>query len=182
MMLTSEKIRTIQQQGQTTVAEALELFDELEPIALEFMTGRWRGAELPTGHPLDGLLAASSWYGKEFIDPDTVHPLLFLDNAGNIIKVAPSSLMMNVASWAPIPRHETLKPLYTFLTALQKTQESQARLRMVEHRHKTSATMIYDHLPIHDVFRKIDDRTVLGLMDQKSSPQPYFFVLTRDES
>ena len=41
------------------------------------MIGTWRGAELPTAHPLDGLLAASGWWGKQFVDAETVHPLLF---------------------------------------------------------------------------------------------------------
>lgn len=180
IMLTSEKFRAIRQQGQTTSPEALALFDGLEPVDLSFMIGRWRGSEFPTGHPMDGLLAASNWYGKEFVDPDTVHPLLFFDNLGKIIKIAPNSLMMHLASSALIPRNAALKPLYTFLSSLQKTDHSQARMRMVEYRHQISATMIYDHLPIHDVFRKVDDRTVLGLMDRKAASQPYFFVLSRD--
>lgn len=178
-MLTSEKLYTIQQQGQTTVAEALALFDELDPVDVDFMIGRWRGTELPTGHPMDGLLEAFNWYGKEFVNPDTVHPLLFFDNSGQIVRIAPNSLAMNLALHVPIPRNDTLKPVYTFLTALQQTKDSKARLRMVEHRNKISATMIYDDLPIHDVFRRIDDRTVLGLMDYKAAKQPYFFMLSR---
>ena len=46
------------------------------------MLGRWRGSGLPTGSPLDGLLEAYGWYGKEFLDAETVHPLLFGDRAG----------------------------------------------------------------------------------------------------
>ena len=51
---------------------------------------------------------------------------------------------------------------------------------MIEYREKVSTTMIYDNLPINDIFRKIDDNTVLGLMDFKGMPQPFFFVLNRD--
>ncbi|MGB7084128.1 MAG: DUF4334 domain-containing protein [Phormidesmis sp.] len=51
----------------------------------------------------------------------------------------------------------------------------------MEHRGKVSATMSYDHLPINDVFRKIDENTVLGLMDCKALQQPFFFVLRREE-
>jgi len=50
----------------------------------------------------------------------------------------------------------------------------------MEYRGKVSATMIYDYLPINDVFRKVDDNTVLGLMDFKGMPQPFFFVLDRE--
>ena len=50
---------------------------------------------------------------------------------------------------------------------------------MMDYRGKVSATMIYDHLPINDSFRKIDDNRVFGVMDYKEQEQPFFFVLTR---
>jgi hypothetical protein len=34
---------------------------------------------LPSGSPLDGLLEACGWYGKDLLDAETVHPLLFRD-------------------------------------------------------------------------------------------------------
>jgi hypothetical protein len=40
--------------------------------------------------------------------------------------------------------------------------------------------MIYDEVPIHDIFRKVDDQTVLGLMDYKPAERPFFFVLQRE--
>ncbi|MFD4433536.1 GXWXG domain-containing protein, partial [Nocardia sp. NPDC058497] len=58
---------------------ALALFDSLPPVQATELTGRWHGRELATGHPLDGLLAASGWYGKQFDGLDSVHPLLFRD-------------------------------------------------------------------------------------------------------
>ena len=42
--------------------------------------------------------------------------------------------------------------------------------------------MSYDQLPINDVFRRLDDATVLGAMDLRGSKAPYFFVLRRDDS
>ena len=45
-----------------------------------------------------------------------------------------------------------------------------------------TATMIYDQLPINDVFRKLDDHSVIGAMDLRGSKKPYFFVLTRDNA
>ena len=51
---------------------------------------------------------------------------------------------------------------------------------MMEYRGQVTATMMYDYLPIHDHFRKIDDNTVLGLMDFKPISQPFFFLLKRD--
>jgi hypothetical protein len=45
---------------------------------------------------------------------------------------------------------------------------------MTEYRDVVSATMIYDSLPINDIFRKVDDDSVLGVMDLRFSPQPFF--------
>ena len=42
--------------------------------------------------------------------------------------------------------------------------------------------MIYDQLPINDVFRLLGDDRVLGAMDLRGSAKPYFFVLRRDDS
>jgi Domain of unknown function (DUF4334)/GXWXG protein len=178
MIDTLEKFQTIVQQGTTSTDAALQLFDELDTVDLEFMMGRWKGSGFHTNHPLDGLLEAFNWYGKEFIDPDCVHPLLFADS-DRIYNVNPDPTLTNVGFSLPIPKHETLKPLYSAMTKMLKTEKSQARLRMMEYRQKISATMIYDRLPIHDIFRKVDENTVLGLMDYKEIEQPFFFVLKR---
>ncbi|BAU64364.1 hypothetical protein STA3757_17360 [Stanieria sp. NIES-3757] len=175
-----EKFQTIQQQGQTTTEEALQLFDELETVDLDFMIGRWKGSGFHTNHPMDGLLETANWYGKEFINPEQVHPLLFLDSNNKIFKVDPNPILMNLALRFPIPKNEAMKSVLTFMNPMMKTEESKARIRMMEHRQKISATMIYDYLPINDIFRKVDESTVLGLMDFKEMQQPFFFVLNRD--
>lgn len=167
--------------GQTTTQIALQLFDSLETVSLDFMLGRWQGSGLQTNHPMDGLLELSNWYGKEFINSETVHPLLFLDSQGKIFKVAPNPTAMNWVWKLPFLKNESLKPLLILTNSLLKTETSQARLRMMEYRGKVSATMLYDYLPINDSFRKVDDNTVLGIMDFKNLPQPFFFVLKRAE-
>ena len=48
----------------TTTVDALAIFDAAPAVEPDFMIGTWHGAEMPTGHPLDGLLAASGWWGK----------------------------------------------------------------------------------------------------------------------
>lgn len=175
-----EKFQTIQQQGQTTTEEALQLFDELDTVDLDFMKGRWKGSGFHTNHPMDGLLETANWYGKEFINSEQVHPLLFLDGNNKIFKVDPNPILMNLTLRLPIPKNEAMKPLFTFINPIMKTEESKARIRMMEHRQKISATMIYDYLPINDVFRKVDENTLLGLMDFKGMHQPFFFVLNRE--
>ncbi len=178
-METLKDYQSILETGQTTTEKALELFDALEPVNLDFMLGRWQGSELHTAHPMDGLLENSNWYGKEFVNSENVHPLLFLNSQGQVFKVAPNPTVMNWALKFPIFKNNSLKPLLMLINSLLKTEKSQARLRMMKYRGKVSATMIYDYLPINDSFRKVDDDTVLGIMDYKKSPQPFFFVLKR---
>jgi len=43
-----------------------------------------------------------------------------------------------------------------------------------------SAAMLYGHLPIVDVFRRLDAHTLLGVMDARGIPQPFFFTLRRE--
>lgn len=178
-LASTEQIHTILKQQKATTQEALQLFDALEPVGLDFMLGRWQGFSLHTDHPMDGVLEAFRWYGKEFIQPDQVHPLLFLDNNNEVFKVAPHPILMDLAKRLSFPKNQMVQSCFNLFNWVVKTEESQARLRVMEYRGKTSATMIYDYLPIQDVFRKVDDHTVLGLMDFKSIPQPFFFGLQR---
>lgn len=66
----------------------------------------------------------------------------------------------------------------------------EASIQMVEFRGVVSATMIYDGAPIFDHFRKVDDNTVMGVMDGKpfagfpdivANGRHYFFFLKRIE-
>lgn len=178
-MNTLDHSQSILATGNATTEEALQLFDALEPVNLAFMIGRWQGSGLHTAHPMDGLLEASDWYGKEFVDAETVHPLLFRGTQNKIIKVSPHPTAMNLALRLPVIKRAFMKPFLKLLNLFLSTEKSQARLRMMEYRGKVSATMIYDHLPINDSFRKIDENTVLGIMDFKALAQPFFFVLKR---
>ncbi len=163
----------------TTLERALELFDSLEPVDIDFMIGRWRGEGYPTGHPLDGQLEAFHWYGKLFESSEDVHPLLFLNRRGDIVCINPGAMASGGQQSGPASR--TSVKIFQLLMPLLSTSESRARLRMTEYRGKLSATMIYDQLPINDVFRKLDDNTVLAVMDNKNIKDPFFFKLIRDQ-
>lgn len=162
-----------------TTAEALALFDSLEPVGVDFMLGRWVGSGFDTHHPMDGLLETFGWYGKAFITPDDVHPLLFR-RGDDVISISPRFMPMGLLWKLHVPRSALLNALSLPIKFALQTGKARARLRMLEHRGKVSATMIYDDLPIHDVFRKLDDNTVLGVMDLKEMPQPFFFMLRRE--
>lgn len=169
--------------GRATLEEALRLFDGAETADIEFMIGTWRGSELPTGHPLDGLMEASGWYGKRFVDAERVHPLLFYAaDCSRVFPVDPARVPVGLILGLPLPRTRGLPYHQLVLGArpLVRTAQYKARLRMTEYRGRLSATMIYDDKPINDVFRKLDDHTVLGAMDRRGDKRPYFFLLRRD--
>ncbi len=164
-----------------TTDKALKLFDGLAPITLESMIGRWVGAEIPTQHPMDGLLEASNWHGKHFIDADHVHPLILSGRNGQTYSTIPLLFLMNLGLRVPLFKKPFMKPINGIVTRLVQTQKSHARIRMINFRGKTSATMIYDRLPIHDHFRKFEDGTLMGLMDFKGQDRFYFFMLKREQ-
>lgn len=164
--------------------EALRLFDTLDPATLDFMRGTWRGAEFPSGHPLDGVLTAAGWFGKRFLDADRVDPLLFFTaRRTEVFAVDPAKVPVPPSRLVKLPlrAHPGLHWLVLAARPVVQTQEPKARLRMVACRGVTSAAMIYDDWPIIDVFRRVDPDTVLGMMDMRGLEQPFFFVLRRDE-
>lgn len=169
----------------TTTADALTVFDAAESVEPEFMLDTWHGAELPTGHPMDGLLAASGWWGKEFVDGETVHPLLFpCADGASLWALNPALAFGGLAVSAKMPLLRNLsmaKPIAALRPVLQ-TRAPKARLRTTRYRGVDTATMVYDQLPINDVFRRLTDDAVIGAMDLRGSAKPYFFVLQRDDS
>ncbi|WP_198536578.1 GXWXG domain-containing protein [Paenibacillus sp. DMB5] len=138
------------QKGQLTQAEAFAWFDLLEIVEMDQMRGRWRGSELPSGHPMDGLLHLTGWYGKEFLDAETVHPLLFEKRNGRLFCVNPGLLPLTLP-FQLIPRR-IVSPLFRLVSPLIRTGSSKARLRMIGYREKLSASMVYDQKAIIDHF------------------------------
>lgn len=160
--------------------EALARFDCLDAVPAGDMLGRWRGSGLSTGSPLDGLLEAYGWYGKEFLDAETVHPLLFGTAAGPR-PVDPAFVPMTVLRDRPGLAHSrAARAAFRLARPLVTTSKPRARLRTVEHRGVHTAAMVYDALPIIDVFRRVSDDVRLGLMDLRGLEGPFFFVLRRE--
>lgn len=167
-------------QSRCDLAEAAALFDTLPPVRCETLTGTWRGSEVSHDHPLSGLLTAFGWYGKRFDDSETVHPLLFEAVGGGTFSANPSWVPISIGHY--IPRWKAGKWLMTLARPVVGTRHPKARLRQIEYRGVVSTAMVYDHLPIIDSFRQIDPDTVLGAMDYRCYPQPYFFLLQRSPS
>lgn len=169
----------------TTTTDALELFDSRPAIEPEFMFGTWHGAEVPTDHPLDGMLAASGWWGKHFRNIESVDPLLFPTNDGAGLWALNPLLAfvgLGVATRIPALKNQNFSGAIAALKPALKARGSKARLRTTRYRGVDTATMIYDQLPINDVFRQLDETTVIGAMDLRGIKAPYFFVLQRDNS
>ncbi|MEZ0580370.1 DUF4334 domain-containing protein [Nocardioides sp. MH1] len=163
-----------------TTAEALALYDDLPAVRPEEITGRYHGRELATGHAMDGLLVPSGWYGKQFDSVDAVHPLLFSTPKGEIFAVDPRKVPLGLVGKAPAALVDRSRALLAALKPAVRTRKPRARLRAVEHRGVVTAAMVYDHLPIIDVFRRVDETMLLGVMDLRIDPQPYFFILEKD--
>jgi len=166
--------------GRASTEEALTIFDNLDSIDTDFMLGAWKGAGFPTDHSLDGVLEAYHWHGKRFENPEDVHPLVFSTLCGNRKSLNPGLMMPGLLDFLPFLKSKFFGRLFQVFMPLFATRRSQARLRLTEYRGKSSATMIYDSLPINDVFRKVDENTVLGIMDMKGVAQPFFFILRRE--
>ena len=172
-----QTIQDLTNRKSMSTKEALEFFDALPIVEIDTIIGRWHGTEISTSHPMDGLLEAFGWYGKEFIDRDHVHPLLFSDNEGKLFALDPQRLPFSIGQY--MPRIKQARQALLALRSVLQTRKTKARVRMIEYRGKVSASMIYDNLPIYDTFRLIDQNTLLGVMDLKGMAQPFFFKLHR---
>ena len=158
---------------------ALAYFDELEPVSIDEMLGRWCGRGFPTDHAMDGLLENFEWWGKEFVSAEHVHPLVFNKPGGGLITLNPFWMPLKYARNTALARSRFARLTFKALMPVLQTRRSRARLRMLEYRGKVSATMVYDAKPINDVFRKIDANSVMGVMDLKGMRKPFFFLLER---
>jgi hypothetical protein len=164
-----------------TGAAAVAYFDRQEPVGMAALTGRWRGAELPTGHPFDGLLAAHGWYGKEFLDAERVHPLLVADRAGRPYPVDPTLAPVGLLVRRPrLFGSAPARAASPVARRLLRTRRPAGRTRLVQHRGVVTSALVYDRLPVIDVFRGVSDDVLVGLMDLRGMPEPYVFLLLRD--
>ncbi|MGY1744361.1 DUF4334 domain-containing protein [Blastococcus sp. SYSU D00695] len=164
----------------SSAAGVLGLFDTLEPVAPGELVGRWRGAELPTGNRLDGLLTAHGWWGKDVVDTETVHPLLFAGRSGVPRPVPPWPVPLALLRRAPgLVRSPAARAGFAAVRPLLRARRPGARVRAVACRGVVTAAIVYDALPVVDAFRRVDGRTLLGLMDMRGLAEPFAFVLTR---
>src|SRR4051812_19064984 len=107
--------------------------------------------------------------------PEGAHPLVFEQTNGRVCSINPAMIPVGfVIGHADLFRHPLPRLFFRVLSVVPRTNQPKARLRMTEYRAVVSTTMIYDSLPINDLFPKVDNNTVLGVMDLRFTPQPFF--------
>ncbi|TQL03493.1 GXWXG domain-containing protein [Cellulomonas sp. SLBN-39] len=162
------------------VARVLDVVDGLPAVEPAEMLGSWRGGGLATGHPWDGLLEACGWHGKRFASAEDVDPLVFEDARG-LFAVNPALVPLGLLVRHPgLGRSGAARAVARRCLRAARTRRPAARLRRVEHRGVLTATMVYDALPVQDHFRRVDDGTVVGVMDMRGMRDPFVFTLHRE--
>ncbi|UPW11875.1 DUF4334 domain-containing protein [Gordonia terrae] len=143
---------------------------------------RGRGGKA-TGDELDELWSAfdpvrpeeilGNWKGSEF---DTGHPA-----EGKLAKAGwYGKTFTSLTDVAPLVCRGSDGELFSNV----EMAKGEASLWLVEFRGESTATMVYDGQPIFDHFKKIDDSSLLGVMNGKGvvddSGRHYYFLLDRD--
>jgi GXWXG protein/Domain of unknown function (DUF4334) len=159
----------------------MELYDSLPAATIDQMIGSWRGGGLTTGHMFDGLLEQFGWHGKRFDSPEDAHPLVFRGDNGKLFSFNPSLMPISMLiRHIDLARSSAAAGLFRRCSRIFLTDKPQARLRMTQYRGIVSATMIYDALPINDIFRAVGPDTLVGAMDMRGFEQPFMFLLRRE--
>ena len=138
-------------------ADLDDLWADLDPVTVEEILGAWRGGDFATGHVASTVLEKVRWHGKRFDSPLDAKPLICRGDDGE---------------------------LYSNLAA---GGGAEASLWPVEFRGETTATMVYDAMPVLDHFKKVDDRTLMGIMNGKLEAafgvtDLYYFWLEREDA
>ncbi|MFH1455007.1 MAG: DUF4334 domain-containing protein [bacterium] len=138
--------KIISQKEKISYKELDEFFASLEPIKIDEMIGEWKIGYFFT----DGI--GSKWE-------------IFIRNFPIIRPYSKKFLdQNNVKAW-----------VYRFFGIKFSIPGASAILRKVEFRNKVSTSMIYNYLPMIDNFRKVDDNTVMGIMETKGKVSLYFY-------
>ena len=132
------------------------LWADLAAVDVEEILGPWRGGDFATGHVASSVLEKVRWHGKRFDSPLAAVPLVCRDDDGE---------------------------LYSNKEA---GGGGEASLWPVAFRGEVTATMVYDRLPVLDHFKKVDDDTLMGIMNGKLEAafgvkDLYYFWLERDK-
>jgi len=131
------------------------LWADLPTVRVDAVLGSWRGGDFATVHPASLLLERIGWHGKRFDSALDAHPLVCRDADG--------ALTVNQAA----------------------AGGGGASLWEVGFRGEVTATMVYDALAVFDHFKRVDETTLMGIMNGKleavfGTADHYYFWLERE--
>lgn len=158
----------------------LEKFRHLPPIAPRELVGLWKGHGIPANHPFDGVLENLSWYGKRFTPDMRADALLFRSGEHRLTAIDPKWIPLHWAMrFDRLGRTPIASNLFSYLQRRLRANGPVAGLKTLPFDGVESAAMVYDHQPIVDHFRRIDEQTVMGAMTIQCDERIYFFELQR---
>lgn len=164
----------------TSQSELLGYFDTLDTVGAEAMTGLWQGHGQPSGHPFDGVLENLGWFGKRFHASGRADPLLFQSGPGRLVAIDPARIPIGLAlRLGSFGRSAMARSLFAYFRRALRASGPTASLQPRAFRGGMTAAMVYDRQPIADYFRRVDERTLLGVMEIRDDPRFFFFTLTR---
>jgi len=152
-----ERFESLRDAPSPSPADLDALWADLPVLDASDMLGAWRGGDFATGHPAGGLLTTIGWHGKRFDSLLDGHPLICRGEDGELY------------------------------SNTQYAGGGHSSLWNVEFRGETTATMVYDAMAVFDHFKRVDDDTVMGIMNGKleaafGTADPYYFWLEREEA
>jgi NADH:ubiquinone oxidoreductase subunit len=157
-----------------------EWFRSLPPALPTEMIGVWRGEEIPSGHPLDGVLENLNWFGKRFHPDMRADALLFQWQAGRLAAIDPTSVPIRlVFRLASVGRTRTARNWFSYLHRLLLARSTTASLKLRVVDFEETAAMTYDKQPIVDYFKRIGEDELAGMMVVRGDDRRYFFRLRR---
>ena len=142
-----EEFGQIIQNRQTSRKKLDDLFANLEPVVMDKMTGEWRVKYLFTKEG-----TGSKWETLAKYSPIGFYSKKFLDKD-------------NVKAW-----------IFRIFGIKFSTPYTSAVLKKIEFMDKISVSMVYNYLPMIDNFRKIDEDTIMGIMETKGKVGIYFYL------
>ncbi|WP_173520169.1 DUF4334 domain-containing protein [Ensifer sesbaniae] len=158
----------------------LEAFRSLAPVEPRDLVGLWKGRGIAAGHPFDGVLENLGWFGKRFTPDMRADALLFRASERRVVAVDPKWIPLSLAlRFHTLGRTHAARNLFCYLQRRLQARGPVASLKTMIFVGVESAAMVYDHQPIVDHFRRIDEHRVTGAMTVAGDERVYFFELER---
>ncbi len=161
-------------------AAALERFRSLPSVEPTEIVRLWQGRGIPTGHPLDGVLENLDWFGKRFKADMSADALVFWSRERRLIAIDPARIPLRWAlRFHKLGCTRLARIPFSCVRRGFQARGPVACLRMMPFAGAESAAMVYDEQPIVDYFRRVDEKTIMGVMTITGDDRIYFFEQQR---